>query len=134
MGRRLTFRNILKGWESRHAKSILPQLTAFAGLLGGKRKLFLKDLVIPCLNYIAIETYRKQGYAWAVDMSTTNKRLGANMRRIREEKSLLQKDFAKKVGLDAAYLSNIENGKMNVTIATLEKIAKALGVQLKELM
>ncbi|PIR44515.1 MAG: DNA-binding protein [Candidatus Vogelbacteria bacterium CG10_big_fil_rev_8_21_14_0_10_51_16] len=67
-------------------------------------------------------------------MSTTNKRLGANMRRIREEKSLLQKDFAKKVGLDAAYLSNIENGKMNVTIATLEKIAKALGVQLKELM
>ena len=67
-------------------------------------------------------------------MSTTNKRLGANIRRIREEKGLLQKEFSKKVGLDPAYLSNIETGKMNITIATVEKIAKALGVNIKELL
>ncbi|MBI5138941.1 MAG: helix-turn-helix transcriptional regulator [Candidatus Vogelbacteria bacterium] len=66
-------------------------------------------------------------------MSTINKRLGANIRRIRQEKNLMQKEFSKKVGLDAAYLSNIENGKMNPTVTTIEKIAKALGVTVSEL-
>ncbi len=69
-----------------------------------------------------------------VDMSTINQRLGANIRRIRQEKNLMQKEFGKKVGLDAAYLSNIETGKMNPTVTTIEKIAKALGVQVDELM
>ena len=69
-----------------------------------------------------------------VDMSTINKKLGANIRRIRLEKGLMQKEFSKKVGLDPAYLSNIETGKMNVTVLTLEKIAKALGVKVEELM
>ena len=69
-----------------------------------------------------------------VDMSTINKKLGANIRRIRLEKGLMQKEFAKKVGLDPAYLSNIEHGKMNVTVLTLEKISKALGVTSNELL
>ena len=69
-----------------------------------------------------------------VDMSTISERLGTNIRRIRLEKGFTQKEFCKKVGLDAAYLSNIENGNMNPTVATVEKIAKALGVQVDELM
>ncbi len=69
-----------------------------------------------------------------VDMSTINEKLGANIRKVREEKGLLQKEFSKKVGLDLAYLSNIETGKMNPTVTTIEKIAKALGVKVDELM
>ena len=69
-----------------------------------------------------------------VDMSTINEKLGANIRKMREDKGLLQKEFSKKVGLDAVYLSNIETGKMNPTVTTIEKIAKALGVKVDELM
>lgn len=69
-----------------------------------------------------------------VDMSTISEKLGANVRRIRLEKGFTQKDFCKKVGLDAAYLSNIENGNMNPTVTTVEKIAKALGVSNEDLI
>jgi len=67
-------------------------------------------------------------------MSTVNEKLGANIRKIREEKGLLQKELSKKVGIDPAYLSNIETGKMNPTVTTIEKIAKALGVGCDKLM
>jgi len=70
----------------------------------------------------------------SVDMSTISQKLGANIRRIRLEKGFNQKEFCKKLGLDAAYLSNIENGNMNPTVATVEKIAKALGVPSDQLM
>ncbi len=67
-------------------------------------------------------------------MSTISKKLGANIRRVRLEKGFNQKDFCKKLGLDAAYLSNIENGNMNPTVSTVEKIAETLGVPAKELL
>jgi len=67
-------------------------------------------------------------------MYTINERLGANIRKMREDKGLLQKEFSKKVGLDPAYLSNIETGKMNPTVTTIEKIAISLGVKVDELM
>ena len=67
-------------------------------------------------------------------MSTISKKLGTNIRRLRIEKGFNQKEFCKKLGLDAAYLSNIENGNMNPTVSTVEKIARALGVPSDELM
>ena len=38
------------------------------------------------------------------------------------------------VGLDRAQMSNIEAGKGNPTLATIEKIAQALGVTSDELL
>ena len=67
-------------------------------------------------------------------MSTISKKLGVNIRRIRLEKGFNQKEFCKKVDLDAAYLSNIENGNMNPTVSTVDRIAKALGVSSDELL
>ncbi len=42
--------------------------------------------------------------------------------------------LAKKLGVDRAYISNVENGRMNPTLSTLEKIAKALGISSSELL
>lgn len=39
-----------------------------------------------------------------------------------------------KLGLDRAYISNIENGRMNPTLSTLEKITIALGISSSELL
>ncbi len=46
----------------------------------------------------------------------------------REYKKIKLNELAKKVGISASYLSQIENGKRNPTIDTLKLIATALGV------
>lgn len=45
-----------------------------------------------------------------------------------------QGDVCRALSLDRAYVSNVEAGKSNPTLATIEKIAKALGVSSSELL
>ena len=56
------------------------------------------------------------------------------MRRIRLEKDMTQGDICRKLGLDRAYISNLESGKKNPTLATIEKIANALGIKASDLL
>lgn len=67
-------------------------------------------------------------------MTNSARKLGENVRRIREEKGMTQIELCRKLEVDRAYMSNIENGKKNPALATIEKIAKALGVSLDELI
>lgn len=43
-----------------------------------------------------------------------------------------QKDLAYTADLDRSYIASVENGQRNISIVNIEKIAKALGVTLKE--
>ena len=52
----------------------------------------------------------------------------------REELGLAQKALAETLGMQPANLSHIENGKQNVTIRTLCKIAEALDITVAELV
>ena len=61
-------------------------------------------------------------------------KLGKNIKRIREQKKMSQGDICRKLGFDRAQMSNIEAGKGNPTIATIEKVAQALGVVIEELV
>ncbi len=63
-----------------------------------------------------------------------SKKLGENMRKIRLKKQMSQGDICRTLNLDRAHVSNIENGKQNPTLDTIEKIAKALGVGADELL
>ena len=45
-----------------------------------------------------------------------------------------QGDICRALGFDRAQMSNIEGGKVNPTLATIEKIAQALGVASDELL
>jgi len=74
------------------------------------------------------------GYNEPVDMNTPSIKLGKNIKRIREQKKMSQGDICRKLGLDRAYISNVEGGKGNPTLATIEKIAQALGVTSDELL
>ncbi|MFA5029627.1 MAG: helix-turn-helix transcriptional regulator [Patescibacteria group bacterium] len=67
-------------------------------------------------------------------MTNSSRKLGINVRRIREEKGMTQGDLCRKLGLDRAYLSNVESGKKNPTLATMERIAEALDVSVDELL
>lgn len=67
-------------------------------------------------------------------MATEAQKLGRNLKRIRKEKGISQGDIVRSLGMDRAFISNIENGKTNPTLATIAKLAKAVGVSIEELM
>jgi len=67
-------------------------------------------------------------------MSDSAKKLAANMKKIRARKQMSQGDICRALGVDRAYISTIESGKQNPTILTIERIAKALGVSIGELL
>jgi len=60
--------------------------------------------------------------------------IGKAIRQVREDRQLSQDQLASKAGLDRSYVSSIENGKRNVSIQNLSKIANSLGVSLTEIV
>lgn len=56
------------------------------------------------------------------------------MKRIRLAKQMSQGDICRKLGVDRAYISNVESGNKNPTLSTITKLAKALGVSVDELL
>lgn len=62
------------------------------------------------------------------------KRIGLNVRRLRQARGLSQETFGFESGLDRTYVSGIERGVRNPTATVIEKIAAALGVPAYELL
>jgi transcriptional regulator with XRE-family HTH domain len=60
--------------------------------------------------------------------------VGRNIKRLRAEKGLQQDALAHEAGLHVTYLSGIENGRRNMTLAVLERVARTLGVSETELV
>jgi transcriptional regulator with XRE-family HTH domain len=67
-------------------------------------------------------------------MDSESKRLGENLKMIRTKKGISQGDIARSLGVSRGYISNIENGKTNPTLATIVRLASALGVKSDELL
>lgn len=66
-------------------------------------------------------------------MTIINKRLGERIRKFRENKELNQEETAYRARLDYSYYNQIEMGKRNPSVKALSRIAKALGVSVKDL-
>lgn len=61
------------------------------------------------------------------------KRIGWNLRRLRKERNVTQEDFATDSGFDRGYISGVERGVRNPSALVLDRIAKALEVDVAEL-
>ena len=59
--------------------------------------------------------------------------VGKRIKMLRNEQGLSQEKLALKAGIDRTYLAGIESGKRNATIQSLEKIANALEIKIKDL-
>jgi transcriptional regulator with XRE-family HTH domain len=59
--------------------------------------------------------------------------IGDRLSELREEKKLSQGDIEKRTGLLRCYISRVENGHTVPSVATLEKMARALEVPLYKL-
>ena len=60
-------------------------------------------------------------------------KLGNRIKTIRKSRNLSQKAMAEKCGMDFASYSNIENGKRNVTVFTIQRIINVLKISFNEL-
>ncbi|MPZ36180.1 MAG: helix-turn-helix domain-containing protein [Rhodospirillales bacterium] len=56
----------------------------------------------------------------------SRRRIGLNVRHLREARGLSQEALAFECGLHRTYISGVERGVRNRTVVVLEKIAKAL--------
>lgn len=59
-------------------------------------------------------------------MQEAQKKLGKRIRELRENKGFSQEAFADACGLNRVHMSDIERGQVNLSIATLKKIADNL--------
>ena len=58
-------------------------------------------------------------------------KLGKNLRKAREALGWSQEDLAHQCGVHRTYVGAVERGEYNVTILTLRRLTKALGVSLQ---
>ncbi len=64
----------------------------------------------------------------------TYSKYGEKIRRLRKEKDLSQEELGEASGVDPKTIIQIEGGKRNSTLKTLQKIANALKVPLRDLI
>jgi transcriptional regulator with XRE-family HTH domain len=60
-------------------------------------------------------------------MQQAQQKLGKRIRGLREKKGLSQEAFADLCGLNRVHMGDVERGNVNLTITTLDKIARNLG-------
>jgi transcriptional regulator with XRE-family HTH domain len=59
---------------------------------------------------------------------------GNKVREIRKDKNISQEELAFKANLHRTYIGMIERAEKNITLINIEKIAKALEVDIKKLL
>jgi transcriptional regulator with XRE-family HTH domain len=60
--------------------------------------------------------------------------LGATIRQKRERSGFTQEVLAEKADLHPNYLGRVERGEEHISLASLRRIAKALGVRVRDLV
>ncbi|MEE0929866.1 MAG: helix-turn-helix transcriptional regulator [Acutalibacteraceae bacterium] len=60
-------------------------------------------------------------------------KFGKRIKQIRLSKGISQEKFALSIEMDRTYYASVENGKRNISIVNIEKIAKGLEISLEEL-
>lgn len=66
-------------------------------------------------------------------MATTRILLGARIKELRKHRSLTQEQLAEQVDLATRYISLIEVGRSSPSLESLENIARALHVEIRDL-
>lgn len=64
---------------------------------------------------------------------TIQQKVGITIKELRKEQGMSQETFAYESGIDRRYMSDIENGKRNISLDILERIADKLEISLSKL-
>ncbi len=66
-------------------------------------------------------------------MRTLPEAFGDAVRRLRADRGFSQEDFAAHAGISRTYMSEIERGVTNVSLDTIDRVARGLSIGLSEL-
>ena len=58
------------------------------------------------------------------------RQIGIRFKSVRVQKKLSQDQVAKVSGFDRSYISHVENGKLNISIETLERLVESIGMSI----
>lgn len=72
--------------------------------------------------------------AMAKSNNSLNKIFANNLRKKRKENDLSQEQLADLCNLHRTYIGSVERGERNITLDTLERIAKTLNIDVCELL
>ena len=61
------------------------------------------------------------------------KKFGDRIRKLRLEANLSQEKFALLIDMDRTYLASVENGKRNISLENIAKIANGFNITIEEL-
>ena len=59
---------------------------------------------------------------------------GENVQKLRKERKISQEKLADMAGVHRTYIGMIERAEKNITLRNIERIAKALNVEIKDLL
>lgn len=65
--------------------------------------------------------------------SDINYLFGQRVRQLRQQKGLSQEDLGYETGLHRTYIGQIERAEKNITLRNIERVARELGVDIKDL-
>ncbi len=60
------------------------------------------------------------------------KKIGSRIKELRNKAKISQMELALLAELDRTYITSVENGKRNISIVNIEKIASALNITLED--
>ena len=66
--------------------------------------------------------------------ATLRERLARNVRLLRVMRGWSQEVLAQEAGLDRSYVGAVERAERNLTLSSMEKLAQALGVEVRALV
>ena len=78
-------------------------------------------------KYIRKREKRNPNFRKEVDEERRNLRIGLRIKELRLEKGITQDQLAQKIRTTKSAISRLENHAESITLATLEKVARALG-------
>ena len=71
---------------------------------------------------------------YTLEQTKTLKSFGDQLRTIRESKNLTQEALAFNAGFSRSYYTEVENGKRNISLLNIKKLADVLEVPVDELL
>lgn len=120
-------------------RTLLPNLKI---IIGGRAitkadcdKYHSSDVILSSSRDIIADARKLVGISTSLNtLHQTLSEIGSRIHFHRKALKMSQEKLASGSGLDRAYISSVENGKQNVTIGALLKLADTLGVDLLDLM
>ncbi len=66
--------------------------------------------------------------------SSYRSRLGKRIRKLRSQRGWSQEEFSDVCSINRSYMGRIERGELNLTLDSLEKVARGLGISVSALL